>query len=596
MTSIRSTRNRIAVAIIIITAVVAVLVVRLVDIQVVQADSLNKEAYNTLSMAQTIYSPRGDIVDANGTVLATTVIRYTVTASPVQVADFVPTDPATGKDLAPVTPVEAAAQIGAITGQTGDAVYALLTADKTSGYALIVKDLNLDQYNAIRALDIPWLQYSTDPQRVYPNGSVGGNLVGYMGDDTTAGATGTTGTGGLEAMENQCLTGTDGLQTYEKGADGVAIPNTLTVDKAPVTGGTVVTTIDSDLQYYSQQVLAQRVTETGAQWGSVVVEEVKTGKLLAVAQYPTADPNNLDATDSKYWGAIAFSDPFEPGSTFKAESAAALIDAGKATPATQVLTPYRYKSPGGAVVTDSEGHDPAQWTLTGVIQESSNVGISILSAMLTDQQRYDYMKKFHLGENTEVNFLGESEGILRTPQEWDEQTLYNTSFGQGITTTAAQVASMYQTLGNGGVRMPVQLVQGCKGADGTMADTPSTQGEQVISADAAQQTVNMMQSVVTGGYAASLLKIPGYNVAAKTGTAEVSNGQGAYGGGYLTSVAGVAPAEAPQYVVSVNIMKPVTIEDGSASAPVFQKIMSQVLQKYRVLPSTTPAVNYPTDY
>ncbi|WP_229715342.1 peptidoglycan D,D-transpeptidase FtsI family protein [Subtercola lobariae] len=593
MTSARSTRNRIAVAIVVITAIVAVLVVRLVDIQVVQADSLNQQAYQTLSVPQSIYGSRGDIVDANGTVLATTVIRYNITASPKDVADFTPLDPTTGASEADVTPVQAAAEIAAITGQTPDAVYGLLTADKTSSYAMIIKDVNLDQYNAIKALQIPWLYYETDPQRVYPNGSVAGNLVGYMGTDANGNVTGT---GGLEEKENQCLAGSDGEQTYEKGADGVAIPNTLVVDKQPVNGGTVQTTIDSDLQYYSQQILAQQVTSTGAQWGSVVVEEVKTGKLLAVAQYPTADPNNLDATDPHYWGATAFSDPFEPGSTFKSESAAALIDSGKATPASQVLTPYKYTAPGGAVITDSEGHDPEPWTLTGVIQQSSNVGISILSAMLTPQQRYDYMKKFHLGEKTEVDFPGESEGILGDPNAWDEQTLYNSSFGQGVTTTAAQIASIYQTLGNGGVRMPVQLVSGCKAADGTMTEVPSSQGEQVVSSTAAQETVNMMESVVQGGYAASLLKIPGYNIAAKTGTAEVSDGQGAYGGGYLTSVAGVAPAEAPQYVVSVNLMKPVTIEDGSAAAPVFQKIMSQVLQKYRVLPSTTPPVNYPTSY
>ena len=593
MRSSRSTRNRVAVSIAVIVALVAVLVVRLVDIQVVQASDLNAQSYDKLSVPQAIYGPRGDIVDANGVVLATTVIRYNVTASPKDVADYTPVDPATGGDLPDVTPTEAAAKIAAITGQTADEVYGLLTADKTSSYALIVKGIDLDKYRAIVALDIPWLYYETDPQRIYPNGSVAGNLVGFMGKDDGGSLVGT---GGLEEKENQCLAGADGLQTYEKGADGVAIPNTTVLDKEPVNGSTVVTTIDSDLQYYSQQVLAQQVTSTGAQWGSVVVTEVKTGKILTAAQYPTADPNNLDATDPNFWGAIAFSSPFEPGSTFKAESAATVVDAGKGSPTTGVIVPQRYKTPGGAVVTDDESHDPEPMTLTGILQVSSNVGISLMSAMLTDQQRFEYMKKFHLGEKTEVDFPGEAEGTIRSPEQWDEQTLWNTSFGQGLTTTAVQVASMYQTLGNGGVRMPVTLVAGCRAADGTITEAPSTQGEQVVSQVAAQQTVDMMQSVVAGGYAASLLKIPGYNVAAKTGTAEVSNGQGAYGGGYLTSVAGLAPAEAPQYVVSVNLMKPVTIANGSAAAPVFQKIMSQVLQKYRVLPSTVPAANYPTSY
>ncbi len=575
-----------------VVAVVAVFVVRLVTIQIVQADTLNAASFDKLSASTSIYGLRGDIVDADGTVLATTVLRYGVTASPKSVTDFTRT--AADGTTSTVTPTQAAAEIAAITGQTADQVYGTLTADPTSNFAYVVKDIDVDAFRAIRDLGIPWLYYESNPVRTYPNGAVAGSVVGFMGED---GEGKPTGSAGVEQIDNQCLVGTDGLETYERGADGVAIPGSTVTTTQAVDGGTAVLTLDSDLQWFSQQALVDRIKETGAAWGTVVVQEVKTGKLLAVADYPSVDPNNIDGTPSTDRGSIAFQAPFEPGSTFKALTAASVLDAGLANVGTQVEAPYIYTDPNGASTRDSEFHvDPLRLTFAGVMQESSNTGTAMLGELLTPEQRYNYMQAFHIGSSSEVGFPGESGGILSPWDQWDDQTNLTTTFGQGVATTAVQMASVYQALGNGGVRLPVQLVEGCRQPDGTMTQVPDATGTQVVSPSAATDTINMLETVVTGGYAKADLQIPGYRVAAKTGTAQMSDGNGAYGSSYVTSLAGLAPAEDPQYVVSVTIAKPVTIESALAAAPVFQKIMSQVLKEKRVLPSTEPGPDLPTTY
>ena len=169
-------------------------------------------------------------------------------------------------------------------------------------------------------------------------------------------------------------------------------------------------------------------------------------------------------------------------------------------------------------------------------------------------------------------------------------------FGQGLTTTALQIASVYQTIANGGVRMPVTLVDGCRGSDGTVTEQPSTEGRRVISEKAADETAQMLERVYADGWLSDVWQIPGYRVAAKTGTAQVPDGQGGYQTGYLVSVSGFAPADDPEFVVSVSIMDPVKMNSSAASAPVFQQVMSQVLKKYRTVPSGAPAPELPATW
>lgn len=594
----RHPMRRILIAAVVLVALVGVFVVRLVDIQVVRAAELNVQAEDARSQPVTTYGARGDIVDANGKVLADSVIRYDIALSPKNAGPVTrevpdPADPTkTKNETIPLDQV--AAELGSAVGITGEEVLAIidrhLAADPKSDFAYVAKLVETPTYEAVKALDIPWVEPYEHASRRYPNGAVAGNLIGFVDPDGEALA-------GLELAEDECLAGENGQVSYLHSLrDWVTIPGTEVVHKEARDGGTLELTIDSDLQWFVQRAAEAQVRATGADWATVTVMEAKTGRLLAVADVPTIDPNDPAATPAGDRGSRSFTAPFEPGSTFKALTAASVIDAGKADPLSQIVSGYQYLPPNGADITDSFFHGPTPYTLTGVLIDSSNTGMSMFGERLTDQRRYDYMRGFGLGEQTEVGFPAEEPGDLHGgPDVWDNQTMYATMFGQGLTTTAVQIASAYQAIANGGVRMPVTLVDGCRDENGDVTTTEST-GTQVISEGAADQTSQMLERVYLDGWLADEWEIPGYRVAAKTGTAQVADGEGGYLTGHLVSVSGFAPADDPEFVVSVSIMNPVKMNSSAASAPVFQQVMSQVLKKYRTVPSGAPAPELPATW
>ncbi|WP_082571277.1 MULTISPECIES: peptidoglycan D,D-transpeptidase FtsI family protein [Agromyces] len=597
----RHPMRRILLSAAVLVALVGVFVVRLVDIQIVRAAELNEQAQEARSQPVTVYGARGDIVDANGKVLADSVMRYDIVLSPKQASKAVverevpdPADPEKTTDVVVPLP-ELAAELGAVVGLTGDQVQGIITAelaeDPNSDYAYVAKLVDTETYERVKELGIPWVYADEHPSRRYPNGAVAGNLIGFMDSDGNPGA-------GLELGEDECLAGENGEVSYLHSLqDWVKIPGTEIVHKQAHDGGTLNLTIDTDLQWEVQRIAEAQRQATGADWATVTVMEAKTGRLLAVADVPTVDPNNPSAIDEDDRGSRSFTAPFEPGSTFKALTAASVINAGLADPFSKIVAPYRIIFPNGANVNDSARHDDQQLTLTGVLIESSNTGMSQFGELMSDRARYDDMLKFGLGSETEVGFPAEASGDLHgdPDDDWDNQTKYATMFGQGLTTTAVQIASVYQTIANGGVRMPVTLVDGCENDDGTET-TPPTQGEQVISAEAAAETSQMLERVYQDAWLSDKWNIPGYRVAAKTGTAQVPDGDGGYLKGYLVSVSGFAPADDPQFVVSVSIMNPVKMNSSAASAPVFQEVMSQVLKKYRTVPSGAPAPELPATW
>ncbi len=575
------TRRRIVITMVVVLALIALFVVRLVDIQVVRASALNGQSAGKMSSPSTVFGVRGDITDKNGTVLAQAEMRYNVTASPRNAKDFDRT--VDGKKVT-ITPAQAAAEVGRITGQFPNQIIDILNAalrdNPESDFAYIIKGVDLETYRALDGLEIPWLYFESAPSRVYPNGAVAGNLIGYVGSDGKPQA-------GLEQTANVCVGSTDGEQTYERGADGIMIPGSNVVSKQAVNGGKLKLTIDADLQWFSQQVLAKQVKDQHGSWGIAVILEVKTGKLITVADYPSVDPNNIDGTLERFRGSLAFSAPYEPGSTMKSLTSGMLLDSGKANAASRVVAPYEITFPNGANFHDS-GHHNAHLTLAGVMVESSNVGLSKLADRMSPAVRYDYMTKYGLGTATNVGFLGESDGILRPFQKWDNQTHYTTMFGQGFTATAVQMASAYQAIANGGVRLPVTLIEGCTKANGDYVLASKGDPVKVISPEAARGVVDMMENVATQGWLRKKLAIPGYRVAAKTGTAQQSNGQGGYSHKYIVTIGGMVPANDPQYVVLTTIAD-ADLNSTAAVAPVFHDIAVQVLKNYRIEPKTSGA-------
>ncbi|GAB2514043.1 peptidoglycan D,D-transpeptidase FtsI family protein [Paramicrobacterium agarici] len=587
----RTSRRRAFVAVICVLGVFAAFVIRLIDIQVVNASQLQTAASDKTSGELVVYGERGDIVDSEGEVLAGSVMRYDLSVAPVNVNEFTRTDD--DGSTSKVSVEQAASELGDIIGVSGkhilDVVAGALEENENSLYARIAKSIDVDKYRAVEALDIPWLYAKQHPARFYPNGAVAGNIIGFVGSDQSPLA-------GVERYMNSCLKSQNGTQAYQRGKDGVAIPGSMQTTQPAENGGTVKLTLDADLQWYAQQRLAEQVEATNGTWGIVTVMEAKTGKLKAVAEYPSVDPTDVASSNPADRGARAFTTPYEPGSTFKTLLAASLIDAGLADPTTHVVADGWYYPSNGAEIRDSFPHGPMNLTLTGVLAESSNTGISQLGERMSAKDRYEYLQKFGIGTETSVGFPGESSGVLHPWKNWDNQTFYATMFGQGLTSTAIQDASAYQTLANGGVRLPVQLVEGCVQPDGTVTNVPSSEGTRVVSENAADLTVQMLESVPTDGHFGTTLQIPGYRVAAKSGTAQQGDGQGGLKSTYIVSMTGMAPADDPEYVVSVTIANPTTIRSSAAAAPTFQQVMTQVLKSYDVPPSTEPAPNWPTRF
>ncbi|MEO8528733.1 MAG: penicillin-binding protein 2 [Pseudolysinimonas sp.] len=584
----RGTRRRLALTVVAVFAIVGIFVVKLVDIQVVRASELAAAAESRREISVTTYGTRGSIVDANGVVLADSVERFDITASPRDIGettrmtvDGARTEVPTSEVLAKVAELT-----GAVPADLSTSIDAALVVNPDSDFAYLVKHVTLAQFQAVTALDIPWLYSELHPSRSYPSGATAGNLVGFNGTDGPL--------AGTEYQQNSCLAATNGSSTYERSEDGVRLPGSTVVSEQPVDGGTIHLTIDSDLNWFTQQALATQGQAVGADWGTAMVVRVSTGEIVAAADWPSIDPNNLNSVSAADSGARSFTAPFEPGSIMKPVAFAALLDQGLITPSTQVVVPSAYKQglPAGTSITDVWSHGDLRLTATGILMNSSNIGTVLLSEKLTEQQKHDYFTAFGFGTQTAVGFLGEEPGTVQSAASIDSISLRTQMFGQGITVTSAQMLGLYQTLGNGGVRLPLTLVSGCEHSDGSWTDVPVETGTRVVSEYAANTTLQMMETVASQGALRNVISIPGYRIAAKTGTAEVA-ANGGYGADRIVSLAGVFPADHPEYAMVVTFAKPDTIKSSAAAAPAYHAIMEQVIKTFRVTPSTEPAPSLP---
>lgn len=570
-------------ALAVVLAVLSGFLVRLVDIQVVNADEhIAQSMDKALGASRTLYGTRGQIVDENGQTLAGSILLYDCQLDPLLITQ-IDTSIAAGKsEEEPWS--EISGEIATITtlpvADVQKIVADALAEDSASRYAVLAKGVSTEQYRALAELNVPYLVCVAHPGRTYPDGAVAGNLVGFMGTDDVALA-------GLELTQNSCLQSTNGLLEFQKGKDGVIIPGTEIEDPA-VDGGTLQLTINRDLQWYLQQLIGEQVQDMGALSGTITVVEVATGKIRAAAEYPSVDPNNVSAAADADRKSRIFTDWFEPGSTFKALTAATVLDAGGQTPTSTVIASSRETFANGARVSDAFQHPAYKYTLAGVLIDSSNAGISKFSERVAAQTRYEYLQKFGIGEGSNVDFVGEQSGLLRPANEWDNQTVYNTSYGQGITTTVPELAGAYSAIANNGVRMPLSLVESCTAPDGTVTTPEAPEGVRVVSEQTSAQMREILENVFAQGSLAEEVAVPGYRVAGKTGTGEKSDGNGRYKAGvYFTTMIGFAPAEAPEYVVAVTLDEPTKVTSSAANATAFQKAMTQVLKTYRVMPSTT---------
>jgi len=544
--------------------ILVVFVIKLIDVQALTAPTYAGAATASREVTSVIPATRGTITDANGVALALTVQARNVTADQTLIKD----PRATAQLLAPLL------------GKSVGNIQARLTGNRRFIY--VTKGITPKTWDAVKALRLAGIFSEATSTRVYPAGQVGANLVGFVG------ASGS-GLGGLELSLQNTLGGTSGKQTFEVGAGGRQIPSGTDNLTPAVDGSDVRLTIDRDIQWVAQQAIAAKVAETGAESGTVVVMDPRTGNILAIATAPTFNPNKASASKPGNRGNRAVTDIYEPGSTSKIMTAAAVIEEGALKADSKITVPPTL-SRGGSVFHDHDKHGTLHLTFAGVLAKSSNLGTIEASEKIGSSTLYGYLKKFGIAEPTGLNFPGESRGLLPDLNQWSGTSFPTIAFGQGLSLNSLQATSVFATIANGGVRVQPRLVAGTVGNDGKFVAAPASPSVKVVSPQTARTVSDMLESVVSDEGTAPMARIPGYRVAGKTGTANrVDPTCGCYRG-YTASFIGFAPADNPQLVVSVTLQAPKRGHyGGRLGGPVFKRVMSFALQELRIPPTGTPA-------
>jgi len=561
---------------------------RLVYVQAVEGPRLKDEALQDRLRSYTIRAPRGEIVDADGEILATSEQRYNIGVNQRKVASFVHRvkNRDTGEYEVVGTGAEEAADLLApLLGRDPAELGGQMVGDSTFVY--IAKGLTPSQWREIRQLGIPGIEPESVTHRVYPNGTTAGNVLGYVKREQN----GLEGLAGIELTFDHLLQGVDGRETVEIGAGGQVIP-TGTYELSPATpGATIRLTLDRDVQFVAQQAVDETVEKYGAQWAGIAVMEVPTGRLVVLADSGAVDPGNVQAADAGARGARTVSAPYEPGSTGKLLTIAAAVDQGLVNPLSEFTVPDRMTF-NGQTFKDHTPHETMRMTLTGILAESSNVGTVQVGNLMDDEERYRYMREFGFGSLTGIELPGESAGILREPKAWDGRTRMATMFGQGYAVTLVQNVGVVGAIANHGTWVAPRLVDQVELADGTMI-VPENHpaNREVISPEAAQTMLDMMEAVVQKGGTAPRAAINGYRVAGKTGTAQTPDATGALNG-TVANFVGVVPADNPRFAVAVVVYKPTSgFYGGTIAAPIFKTVAEFALLHAGVKPSTgSPAV------
>ncbi|WP_282691796.1 penicillin-binding protein 2 [Streptomyces sp. CC208A] len=587
-----------------LTLVMLVFVVRLLQVQAVDASAYAAKADKYRFQEYTLSAERGEITDRNGIALATSVDAYDITADPKL---FTPEESKV-RDA----PEQAAALLAPVLGKEPAELAKKLRTPK-SRYTLLARKQTPQVWNQIKDLKKVYAQKALAPggtgvnllggvlsepstKRVYPNGDLAAGILGYVNAEGR-------GAGGIESMLDPELAGRDGKIRFTA-SGGRQVPTAGSQGTPAVPGSDIELTIDRDIQWAAQRAISEQVRTSKADRGYVVVQDTRTGEILAMANSPGFDPNDLSAADAAAMGNAALQDAYEPGSTSKVMSMAAVLEEGKAAPDTHVTVPNRLHR-GDRLFKDDIDHPTWYLTLNGVLAKSSNIGTILATGQLGKDQAEanrvldGYLRRFGIGSPTGLGFPGETAGILAKPEDWSTSQQYTIPFGQGLSVNALQAASVYSTIANGGVRVAPTLVRGTKGPDGRFTPAPAPEERRVVSEKTAKSLAQMLESVVedregTGTKAA----IPGYRVAGKTGTANrVDPELGRYKG-YTASFAGFAPADQPRVTVYCAIQNPTkgSYFGGQICGPIYKKVMEFALKTLHAAPTGSEPARLPVTF
>ncbi len=564
--------RRLGITLLAIVFVLSLFAGRLIQLQGMESGTYRQLASQERDKTIPLPALRGSITGANGQILAMTVATYLVYADPPQI---------------PAAQLQHVADsLAGPLGTTADAILSLLQHPTSPQYVVLAKGVSAQASGQITAMGLPGVYQNGSYARSYPEGDIAANIIGFTGNSNGV----IKGGAGLEEEYNPLLAGQPGSEQVQEGIDGQQIPLAGSSDQPVVNGSSLRLTIVPALQYAAEQACAKQVKKTKANNCTVVIIQPRTGDVLAMAQWPTFDPATIaDATQATD---IPVQNVFQPGSTAKVITASAAFERGGQTPMSAYNIPYQIDE-GGQLIHDAEWAPGERYTIAGIIAHSSNIGMSQVAKHVSEQTQYDYLRAFGLGQPTGIGLPGESQGLLPPVSQWAADTRYTLSFGQGVAVTALQMAEVYATIANGGVRVQPTLIEGTTNAAGKYAPSAPSPSRRVIQAKTARELLQILQQVpaidAAGNQPWGI--IPGYAVAAKTGTSQESNGKCAlcvYGSSWI----GMAPGDNPQLVVAVNVQNP---RKGGyfgavVAGPVFYQVMKDALATLQIPPDgATPA-------
>ncbi|MGW7200388.1 peptidoglycan D,D-transpeptidase FtsI family protein [Streptomyces chryseus] len=590
-----------------LTLVMLAFVVRLLQVQAVDASTYTAKAEKNRYSSATLAAERGQITDRGGIALATSVDAHTITADPSMFTE----------KFTKITdaPEQAAALLAPILRKDTDdlakklrkpkSLYVRLAPRQTPQIWNQIKDLKsvfaekaaADKAKGGKGVNVlAGVFQEASSKRVYPNGDLAAGILGYVNAEGK-------GAGGLETQLDEELAGKDGEIKYAQ-SGGRRVPTVGAREVPAVPGSDIELTIDRDIQWAAQDAISEQVEKSGADRGYVIVQDTRTGEVLAMANSPGFDPNDLSQADAAAMGNAALQDAYEPGSTAKVMSMAAVLEENAAAPGTHVVVPNRLHR-GDRLFKDDIDHPTWHLTLNGVLAKSSNIGTILATEQLGKTRReanqvlHSYLSKFGLGRPSGLGYPGETSGILAKPKDWSTSQQYTIPFGQGLSLNAMQAASVYSTIANGGVRIQPTLVRGTKGPDGRFTPAPAPRKTRVVSEKTAKTLATMLESVVddeegTGTKA----RIPGYRVGGKTGTSNrVDPATGRYKG-YTASFAGFAPADKPRVTVYCAIQNPTkgSYFGGQICGPIYKQVMEFALKTLQVAPTGSKPARLPVSF
>lgn len=531
---------------------------RLVDLTVVKRAFLQGQGDARTLRTVTIPTYRGMILDTNGAPLAI--------STPV--------------DSVWVNPKEFAADhlqrlhLAALLSMSNSELTLRVSAAQKKEFVYLKRDLDPQIANAIKALAIPGVYLQPAFRRYYPEGEVTAHILGYTNVDDQ-------GQEGLELAYDQWLEGAPGIKRVLKDRFGHTVEDEGML-KAPKPGQNLYLSIDRHIQYFAYEELQAGIAKYKATSGSVVVLDVPTGQILAMANWPSYNPNNRPAVHDSRYRNRAVTDVFEPGSTIKSFSMASALASGKYQVNSKINTSPGVVMIAGHEVNDDK-HDNGVIDLTTILKLSSNVGMSKITITLPPENLWNMLHSVGFGQVTDSGFPGERAAYLPNYAVWNPFVLATMSFGYGLSVTPLQLAQAYAILAADGVKRPVTFIR----------SNTIPAGVQVINPQVARDIRSMLESVLAKGGTAPLARVPGYRVTGKTGTAHIVGPQGYEKDHYNSIFVGIAPASNPRLVVLVVLHDPQGHQyfGGYTAGPIFSHIMGEALRVLNVPPDDLTATN-----